>query len=82
MDLKMQFALENRPIHFHINSTSVIRSFKQNKLSFSSIEINKPLSAPVQSASMFTVITIRVEDSVIKLDTNITDNIICMVINV
>ena len=37
-----------RPIHFHINSTSVIKPVKRNELSFSSIEINKPLPAPVQ----------------------------------
>ena len=33
------FLLKNSPIHFHINSNSV----KRNQLSFSSIEINKPL---------------------------------------
>ena len=49
--LKILFLLENRPFHFHINSTSVIRLIKQNLLSFSSIEINKPLPAPVQSVS-------------------------------
>ena len=32
----------------HINSTTVIRPLKQNQLSFSSIDINKPLTAPVQ----------------------------------
>ena len=37
----------NRPIHFHINSTSVFRPVKQNQLSFSSIEINKLLPALV-----------------------------------
>ena len=35
--LKRWFFLKKRPIHFHINSTSVIRLVKQNKLSFSSI---------------------------------------------
>ena len=45
--LKRWFFLKNRPIHFHINSTSVIRSVKGNKLSFTSIEINRPLPAPV-----------------------------------
>ena len=39
----------NRPIHFHINSTSVIRTVKPNQASFSSIEINKPLPDPVDS---------------------------------
>ena len=38
----------NRPIHFQINSASVIRLAKQNKSSFSSFEINKPLPALVQ----------------------------------
>ena len=33
-------------IHFHINSTSVIRLIKQNQQSFSSIEMNKLLLAP------------------------------------
>ena len=36
------FFLENRPIHFQINSASLIRLVKQNQLSFSSIEIKKP----------------------------------------
>ena len=44
--LKRLFPLKNRPIHFYINSTSVIRPVKQNKSSFSSIGINKPLSCP------------------------------------
>ena len=47
--LKILFFLKNRPIHFQINSTSVIRLVKQNQLSFSSIEINKPLLVPVHS---------------------------------
>ena len=45
---KRCFFLKNRPIYFHINNTSDIRSVKQNQLSFSSIEINKPLPAPSQ----------------------------------
>ena len=40
--LKEDFFLENRPIHFHINIISAVRPIKGNKLSFSSIEINKP----------------------------------------
>ena len=47
--LKRWFFLKNRPIHFHINRTSVIRPVKRNQLSFPSIEINKPLLAPVHS---------------------------------
>ena len=47
---KMIFPQEqNRPTHFHINSTRVVKPVKRNKLSFSSIEINKPLPAPVCS---------------------------------
>ena len=41
----------NRPIHFHINSTSAIRPVKWNQSSSSSIEINKALPAPVHSVS-------------------------------
>ena len=36
----------DRPIHFHINSTRVIRPVQENQLSFSGIEINKPISVP------------------------------------
>ena len=46
--LKRRFFLKNRPIHFYINSTSVIRLVKRNQLSFSSNETNKPLLATVQ----------------------------------
>ena len=49
--LKRWFFLKNRSIHFHTNSTSVIRPIKRNQLSFFSIEINKPLPAPVYSVS-------------------------------
>ena len=48
--LKRWLFLKNRPIYFHINSTSAIRLVKRNQLSFSSIEINKPLPAPVHSS--------------------------------
>ena len=47
--LKRQFFLKNRPIPFHINSTSVIRLIKQNQLRFSCIGINKLLPVPVHS---------------------------------
>ena len=43
--------LKNRAIHFHINSTGVIRLAKGNQPSFSSIENNKALPAPVHSVS-------------------------------
>ena len=36
--------LKNRPIHFHMNSTSVIRPVKRNKFSFSRIEISRIVS--------------------------------------
>ena len=49
--LKRWFLLKNGPIHFHINSTSIIRLVKQNQLSFSGIEINNPLPAPVNCVS-------------------------------
>ena len=49
--LKRSFFLKNRPIHSHINSTSVITLVKRNQMSFSSIEINKPFPAPVHSIS-------------------------------
>ena len=49
--LKRWFFLKNRSIYFYINSTSVIKLVKRNKLSFSSIEINKPLPARVHSVS-------------------------------
>ena len=48
---KRSFFLKNRPIHFHINNTIVIRPVKQNQLSFPSIEIDKPLLTPVHSVS-------------------------------
>ena len=43
------FFLKNRPIHFHIHSNCVIRLGKWKELSFSCIEIIKPLPAPVHS---------------------------------
>ena len=46
--LKRLFFLKNRNINFHINSTSITRLVKQNQMSFSSIEINKPLPVLVQ----------------------------------
>ena len=43
--LKRWFFLKKRCTHSHINSTSVIRLIKWNKLSFYSIYFNKPLPA-------------------------------------
>ena len=66
----------------------VIRPAKQNKLRFSSSGINMPLAAPVYNVSWlrFTfrptlvvatnqMLTLRVESSIISIDSNITDNI-------
>ena len=93
--LKRRFFFKNRPIHLHINSTSVIRLVKRNYLSFSSIEINKPLPAQVRSVSWIRfkfrsqfqllpqircLITLRPETSIISIGSNITDNIIRKVI--
>ena len=57
--LKRLFFLKNRPIYFHINSTTVIRPDKRNQLRC--------------------LITVKVEND-IRIDTNITDNIIRKVI--
>ena len=87
--LKRLFFLKKRPIHFHINSTSVIRPVKRND-QFSRIEINKPHPAPVHSVSQIRfkfrsqfkllpqircLIAVRVEGSIISIDSNIIDNI-------
>ena len=87
----------NRPIHFHINSTSVIRLVKQDELSFSSTEINKQLPALVCSVltirfkfrrkfqllpQIRCLIFIRVESSTISIDSNNTYNIFRKAINV
>ena len=70
---------------------------KQNQLSFPSTEINKPLLNPVHSVSKIRfkfrsqfkmlpqircLITLRIESSLLRIDRNITDNIIRKVINV
>ena len=73
------------------NPSTVIRLFKQNNLSFSSTEINKPNSAS-QARFKFrsqlwllsqirSFITLRVESSIITTDSNITDNTIRMFTN-
>ena len=95
--LKRLFFLKNRPIHFRINSTSVIRPIKQNQLSFFSIEINKQLPVPVHSVSQIRfkvksqfqllpqircLILFTVESSIIRIDSNIMDNITKKVIKV
>ena len=65
--------LKNRPIHFYINRTSVIKLIKWNKLSPSSIEINKALqSSPFDAcdrahASTRTTSLMRVKNSTCHL---------------
>ena len=49
--LKRRFFLKNRPTHFHINRTIVIKPVKQKQLSFLSNEMNKSLFTPVHSVS-------------------------------
>ena len=46
--LKRRFFFKNTPIPFHVNSTKVTWPVKWNRLSFSSIKINKPLTASAQ----------------------------------
>ena len=76
-----RFFRKNWLIQFHINSTRAIRPVKWNKLSFSSIEITKPLSATVQFFVGHTqvqkptlvvgcLIILRVESSIISLDSH------------
>ena len=93
----MWFFLKYRPIHFHINSISIIRTVKQNQLIFFNIEINKQLSVSVHSVSQIRfkfrsqlqllpqiryLFLFRAESSIISIDSHITDNIIRKVINV
>ena len=40
--LKRLFFFKNRPIHFHVNSTRVIRPIKRNELSFSTTSYPSP----------------------------------------
>ena len=42
--------MENKPIHFHIYSTSITR-----QLSFSNIEINKLITLRVESSSIISI---------------------------
>lgn len=84
--LKRSFFCKNRPNYFHFNSISIIRPDKWNKLTFSSIEINKLLLSSLEGfswiKSMFRFpITPRVESGIISIDTNITYSIIRKVIS-
>ena len=95
--LERSFFLKNRPIHFQINRTIVIRLVKQNQLRFPSTEINKPFLTQVHSVSQIRLkfrsqfkllpqirilVKLRIKKSIISIDSNITDNIITKVINV
>ena len=92
--LKRWFFPKSRPIHFHINSTSVIRPVKKSQLGFSGNEINKPLLAPVHIVlqlrfklrSQFQLlpqirclIALSLESSIISINSKITGNINRMV---
>ena len=83
--IKTQCFLKNRPISFHVNSTSVIILAKRSQLRFSSNETNKPLSLPVYSVSQIRfkfrnqfqllphirgMIKLTVESSFISIDSN------------
>ena len=83
--IKTQCFLKNRPISFHVNSTSVIILAKRSQLRFSSNETNKPLSLPVYSVSQIRfkfrnqfqllphirgMIKLTVESSIISIDSN------------
>ena len=91
------YLLKNRYIHFRINSTIVIRPVKQNKLSFASIEISKPLPGPVYSVSQLRfkfrsqlqllpyircLITLEVESSITSINITVPVNIIRKVVDV
>ena len=88
--LKRWFFLKNKPINFHVNRASVTRLIKWNQMSFSSIEINKPLLPPVQCLvnqiqvqllpQIRCLITVRVKSSIISIYSNITDNTVREVI--
>ena len=77
--LKRLFFFKKRSVIFHVKRASVIRPVKRNQLSFSSIEMKKPLPSPVHSISQIRVmfrsqflmllqircmITLRVESSI------------------
>ena len=48
---KRWFFLKNRPIHFHVNSTSVVRLVKRSQLNFSSTEINNLITDKLHNVS-------------------------------
>ena len=89
--IKRWIFFKNRPIHIHIDKTRFIGAIKWNKLSFSSIEINKPLPPPDHSflqvrfkfkfgqlwllPQIRRLITFGVVSNFFSIDINITDNI-------
>ena len=93
----MAFTMALPNVATNSHGCSVNRPVKQNQLSFSSTEINKPLPAPVHCVSQIRFkfrsqfqllpqircpITLRIESSIISIDSNITDKIIRKIINV
>ena len=74
---KTWFFFRKRPIHFHINSTSVIRLVTQNKLSFSSNEISKLLPATVRDISYRNIELWRVTNYT-KQNENGLDSLACV----
>ena len=94
---KGSFFTQEQTHSFSHQQHSVIKTVKQNKLSFSSIEVNKPLPAHFQSVWQITfklrsqfqllsqircLIALRVVRSIIGADSNITDENIRKVVNV
>ena len=59
--LKRCCILKNRPIHFHINSTSVFRPVKRNQLSFSRIKNNSLLLSVSHFNNVFCVLFLTFE---------------------
>ena len=83
----MIFTHEQTRLFSHQQHRRYYRLVKQNQLSFSSIEINKPLPAQVHSPSQIrfkfrSQFQLLPQISSISTDSNITDNIIRKVINV
>ena len=93
--LKIWFFLKNWPIHFHINSTSVIRPIKWKPVEFSQHWHQPAFSCP-SSQCLIDEIQVQansscchksdawshLESTIIRIDKNIADNIIRNVINV
>ena len=63
----MIFLLKNRPIHFHINITRVIRPVKRNMLSFSSTKKKQGTSGP---SSQYLISQIQVQKPTLVVVTN------------